>query len=193
MLKTLVQAMVIAALPTLVFFAAAAVMSKASNLEHVDQVVGVTAAPADRQPLHFRLGYSTDEVSRYWAAIVADDIALEAERRFLHLDLVFPVAYGAGLGTALLMAWSLLRRSFSRVWLVAPVAITLLADWTENLVQLAQLRRYVAAGASGLQDGWIRLASGATIVKLVSFAGASLLMVSLLIMAVCSHRPAQEP
>jgi len=162
MLKRLVQVMVIAALPAVVFFAAVAVMTQASHLQHVDQVVAETAAPADRRPLHFRLGYGTDEVSRYWAPIVADDVALEAERRFLHLDLIFPLVYGIGLVTALLMAWRLLGRPFSRVWLIAPMVIILLADWTENLVQLAQLRRYVDIGAGGLQDGWIRLASGAS-------------------------------
>jgi len=189
-LKTLVRVVVIAALPVLVFFAAAAVMSKASDLQHVDQVVRQAVAPEDRRPLHFRLGYSTEEVSRYWAAIVADDMALEAERRFLHLDLIFPLVYGTGLVIALLMAWNLLRPPFRRVWLVAPVAITLLADWTENLVQIAQLGRFVEGGASALQDGWICLASGATTVKLSGFTGASLCLVILLVLAMRSVRPA---
>lgn len=190
MSKSLVQAIAIAALPALVFFAAAAVMSKASHLEYVDQIVGTTAAPADRQPLHFRLGYNTDEVNRYWAAIVPDDAALQAERRFLRLDLIFPLVYGAGLVAALLVAWRLLGRPFKGGCLVAPVAITLVADWTENLAQLAQLRRYVAGGESALQDGWIRVASTATIVKLLCFGGACLLLAILLVMMVRGARPA---
>jgi hypothetical protein len=186
---TLIRVIAIGALPMVVFCAGAGVMAQASNLEHVDRVVAARAAAADRRPPHFRLGYGTDEIGRYWAAIVTDAAALRAERRFLHLDLVFPLVYGAGLMAGLVMAWSLLGRPFSRAWLAAPVTITVLADWTENLVQIAQLQRYVDGGVGALQDGWIHVASSATIVKLLSFAGVSLLLAALLILAVCADRP----
>ena len=184
----LIRVIAIGALPLVVFFAAAGVMTKASHLRHVDQVVAARAAAADRRPLHFRLGYSTDEVSRYWAALASDDTALRAEQRFLHLDLMFPLVYGTGLMAGLGMAWRLLGRPFNSMWLAAPVVITVLADWIENLVQIAQLVRYVEGGPSALQDDWIRLASGATIAKLSGFAAASLCLVVLLVMTIRAVR-----
>jgi len=51
---------------------------------------------------------------------------------------------------------------------MGPVAVTVLADWTENLLQLGQLRRYTEDGEAGLQPGWIRIASAATNLKMLS-------------------------
>jgi hypothetical protein len=55
----------------------------------------------------------------------------------------------------------------------------MLADWTENLVQLAQLRRYARDGADALQGGWIGIASAATTMKLVGSGIASLALLAL--------------
>ncbi|HXO29397.1 MAG TPA: hypothetical protein VOA80_18755 [Thermoanaerobaculia bacterium] len=63
------------------------------------------------------------------------------------------------------------------------MAITVLADWTENLVQLAQLSRYSAGGAPALQAAWIRVASAATSLKLTFFSASSLLLLTFVAMA----------
>lgn len=98
----------------------------------------------------------------------------------------FPFFYGAALATSLLILWALLGRSFNPGWVLAPVVITLLADWTENLVLLVQLRRYAESGARGLNAGWIQVASVATILKLVFFVASSLLIVAIIIAALSS-------
>jgi hypothetical protein len=70
---------------------------------------------------------------------------------------------------------------------MAPVAITVLADWTENLVQLAQLGRYCSA--QPLQAGWIRVASAATSLKLSFFTASSLFLLTLVVIVlICSAR-----
>jgi len=94
---------------------------------------------------------------------------------------VFPFLYGAALAGALLLAWVALGRPFHPLWFISPVVITALADWTENIVQLSQLQRYVEKGKSGLEAPWVQTASIATVLKLVFFSGASLLLVCLVV------------
>jgi hypothetical protein len=162
-----VKAILLLALPTVVFVSGVYIMSKLSGREYVTY--------PDAKPLNQRIaGYDLDEVSRYWGAL--DDNARTIEQRFLEMDLVFPFFYGAALASALLFAWAALGRPFHPVWLLSPIAITVLADWTENLVQLDQLRLYGESGKAGLQSAWIQIASAATIMKLVFFYGASLLL-----------------
>ena len=50
-----------------------------------------------------------------------------------------------------------------------PVVIAMLADWTENLVQLEQLARYSGKCAQGLDARSIQIASFATRTKLTFF------------------------
>jgi hypothetical protein len=166
-------------LPLAVFLGGIWVLLKLSNRDYVTQQLRQSAAPEDQKPLQQRLGYDTDAVNRHWGAL--DNTALGLERRFLKLDLVFPFLYGAALSTSSLRAWATLGRPFRRVWLMAPVAVTVLADWTENLVQLGQLRHYTEGGEAGLQPGWIRIASAATILKMLFFVGAWLFLVGLVI------------
>jgi hypothetical protein len=86
------------------------------------------------------------------------------ERRFQELDLLFPFVYGGLLAAALLLAWARLGRSFSPAWVLLSLALLMFSDWTENLVQLAQLTRY--EHGQPLAPHWIRVASTATILKL---------------------------
>jgi len=58
-----------------------------------------------------------------------------------------------------------------------PVAVTVLADWTENLVQLRELDHFVRGELQ--QDSWIQVASIATITKLIFVSASSLLLLSL--------------
>ena len=126
------------------------------------------------KPLNQRWqGYDTDAVHDYWNALGVE--GRRAEQRFLELDLVFPFFYGAALVAGLMLAWATLDRPFQPAWLMAPVAIAVAADWTENLIQLDQLRGYVESGKDGLHSGWIQASSHATTLKLL-MAGGSLLL-----------------
>jgi hypothetical protein len=139
---------------------------------------------ADEKPLNQRWrGYDVDAVASYWAKL--HDAGRRAEQRFLELDLVFPTWYGGALAVSLATASSPLGVPIPVGLLLAPVAVTVLADWTENLVQLDQLRRYIEspdtkAADDALQPDRIRVASVATIVKLVCFTIASLEMLVIL-------------
>ena len=175
-------------LPLAVFLGGIRIISKKSDRNYVTQRLRQSAAPEDQKPLQQRLGYDAGAVNRHWGAL--DNTALRLERRFLELDLVFPFFYGAALSASSLMAWATLGRPFRPAWLMAPVAVTVLADWTENLVQLGQLRRYTEDGEAGLQPGWIQIASAATILKMLSFLGASLFLMGLVVsMVVRALRP----
>ncbi|HEY3570204.1 MAG TPA: hypothetical protein VGP73_19885 [Thermoanaerobaculia bacterium] len=171
--KTILAALEMLAIPLLLFYGGAWVLTKASGR---DLVVKQLSA-AGQKPLSQRRSYDAAAFQNYWA--VLDDSARRAEQRFLELDLLFPFVYCGGLAAGLLMAWAALGRTFNPAWLLAPVGLTLLADWTENLLQLDQLKRFLAGGAQTLQEGWIRIASAATTLKLLSFGATSVLLIGL--------------
>ena len=160
-----VRAVVAVALPIVVFFGAGWIMVKISGQEPATQRIEALRAREDRTPLNRRLHYDADAVSRYWKPLKDDLTARAAEQRLLELDLVFPFPYGGALAAGLLLVWAGLGRRFAPAWVMAPVAVGMVADWTENLVQLSQLRRYTAGEA--LDGGWIALAGAATLVKIV--------------------------
>lgn len=180
MTRVVVQAFIILALPIIVFVCGAWLMSEISGREYVSQRLRVAATLADRKPLNRRLRYDIVAVKRHWDAL--DAIALRAEQGFLELDLIFPFLYGAALGFSLFMTWASLGRPFNLVWLLAPVIIMLLADWVETLVQLDQIKKYVTGGPTSLQEGWIQVASIATIFKSLFLGGASMLLLYLVVM-----------
>src|SRR5262249_22963774 len=95
----------------------------------------------------------TRAVDSYWKSLNIEGRG--GERRFLELDLVFPFLYGGVFAAALLAAWIQLGRPCDPVWVVLPVIVTVVADWTENLVQLGQLGRYQPDAAT-LDPGWIQ-------------------------------------
>ena len=174
----LLRAIVLLALPTLVLPGGVYVMAKLSGQAEVTQRLLDHAQPEDRKGLGLRLfGYDLEAVSRRWAALDPDTRKLE--RRALELDLVFPFLYGGALAAALLLAWAALDRPFRPVWLILPVAITVIADWIENLIQLGQLRLFDASAHAALRSGWIQIASVATTTKLFFYSGSSLLLIGL--------------
>jgi hypothetical protein len=180
----ILRAIFMVALPAAVFFGGVAIMKKVTHHQEAEKRACSAPNPSDRKPLDQRFGYDAGAVGRYWGAI---DGALPAEQHFLEVDLVFPFLYGGALAASLLLAWSTLGRPFSPAWIMAPVAITVLADWTENLVQLAQLGRYCSA--QPLQAGWIRVASAATSLKLSFFTASSLFLLTLVVIVlICSAR-----
>jgi hypothetical protein len=167
-------------LPAVAYFGAGLVMIVASGHTYVTKQLKERAAPAHRTQLNMRLqGYGRTDVAQLWGLL--DRRALDRERRFLQLDLLFPLFYGGAFLAALLRVWRDLGKAFSRVWLIAPVAITVLADWTENLIHLAQLRSYLEKGREGLQAGWIQIASVATTAKILFFVGTLVLLIGLAI------------
>jgi hypothetical protein len=167
-------------LPTLVYVGAGLVMIKLSGHDYVKERLNQKAASEDRRGLNMRLrGYDTDAVARQWSAL--DERALQSERRFLQLDLAFPLFYGGALAIALRQAWMASGRSFPGMVPIAVIALTMIADWTENLIQLSQLRLFEEHGAGGLQDVPIQIASAATTVKILFFTSAVLLIIILAI------------
>lgn len=178
MSNLIVKVIVILALPTVAFLGGAWLMFKISDRESVTRSLAARAEPADRKPLYRRLTYDVDAVKRHWVAL--DDGAKYSERRFLQLDLVFPLLYGAALAFSLIMAWDALGRRFNPAWVLAPVLITVLADWAENILQLRQFGYFLTGGGTSLQAGWIRAASVATLLKLLS-SGATYLALALLV------------
>lgn len=176
--NSVVKSIVLLALPFVVFWGGAELMAKLSGKAEVTQRLSDHAEPKDRNGLGLRLfGYDSDAVSRQWVAL--DTATLKRERRSLELDLVFPFFYGGAVAIALLLAWATLNRPFHPVWLLLPVAITLVADWIENLVLLGQLTLFESSGKDGLRSGWVQIASAATTTKLVFFIGSSLLLIGL--------------
>ena len=123
-------------------------------------------------PLNMRwLGYGPESARTYWSALQEE--GRRAERTFLRLDVLFPFFYGGSLATSLWWAWLTLEGPFPWVWIAAPLALAMIADWVENLIQLNQLRRYRDGpeGDGNLHDAWIRAACCATIIKLWLIAG----------------------
>jgi hypothetical protein len=167
------------ALPLVVFFGGGAAMQRASHRLDLSQHAG---SAQDPRPLFSRLGgYDRAAVEDYWGGLekVGGRKTLDAERRFLELDLIFPFLYGGALAASLLLGWAALGRPFNPGWIIAPVTIGVLADWTENLIQLQQLGRFMAAGGAALADGCIRIASVGTTLKIGVLLGTSLCAVVL--------------
>jgi hypothetical protein len=132
----------------------------------------------DRKPLNQRTwGYDPDVVKRLWGALARDPDLLSCEERCLRLDLISPLLYGSAFAISLLLAWGYRDRSFGSGWLLLPVVILILADWTENFAQLKQLRLYRQGGPEALQSGGIQVASRATTVKILFFIGCWVLIV----------------
>ena len=171
----LIRLVVAITLPIALFLGGAMLMFDLSDRDLVVDQLNA-AEVKDRAPLYQR-GYSTDEVARHWGALKPD--GLKAERRFLVMDLVFPLVFGAAFLMCLWMLSSLLRWQLQPLWFAAPIMIMVIADWVENLVQLVQLSRYAVGGAVALQSGWIEVASMATVIKQAFSAGSLLLAVVL--------------
>lgn len=160
MLATLLKALFLITMPVVLFAAAGYSMM---HLTGRDQF---RSRKPEAVPLNFRAsGYDAPAANAYWNWLGPD--GRKAEQRFLEADLAFPFLYGGAMLASLLLAWAWLGRPFSPLWLLAPVAITIVADWIENLVHWHQLRLHAAG--EPLQAGWIQAASVATTAKLGFF------------------------
>lgn len=162
----LLKAIVVLALPLIAFHGGAWLLNRLSGRKQVPD-----------RPINKRFRYGKREVVEYWRAFQD----LGTEKRFLELDLAFPLLYIGALAVSMVMAWTARENQpFHFAWIVIPLAVTLLADWTENLVHLDQLKRFRAGGPAALDTGWIRIASTATALKLSFFIGSWLILLLLI-------------
>jgi hypothetical protein len=159
-MASITKAILALVLPALIFVGGAALMGRASGRDDALKA----SNPPNPKPLNTRVnGYTSDDVKTFWKALGPGGRIVE--EKFLRWDLFFPIAYGGALAAATLWLLAMLgERRLGRALL--PVAVTVLADWVENITQLQQLGRY-GSGVE-LQAGAIRLASTATIVKLLA-------------------------
>jgi hypothetical protein len=114
-------------------------------------------------------GYTEQDAASYWRGFEPDG-ALEAEQRFLEADLVFPFFYGAALLASLLRLRAATGGPLSPVLFVGLVGATVLADWTENLVQLREIAPFLTSPSAEANAHWIAVSSAATRVKLAGCA-----------------------
>lgn len=159
----IVRAIVILALPLIVFLGGASLMQRLSGHKQVtDQLQKLPEE--DRTGLGLRkTGYTLAAVKTFWGALNKEGLA--SESRNLELDLLFPFLYGSAFAGSLLCAWAASNRPFHPAWILTPLFIEIVADWIENFVQLGQLKLLKAGSLSDLQPGWIQIASVATVVK----------------------------
>lgn len=171
MSEAVLRSLAIFFFPVVVFVAGAGLMG----------VMAPGRKVAGQKPLNRRWGgYTKSEVDGFWRAL--GDQGRRAERRFLKLDLVFPAVYGAAL-CASLVATARMVGGRVLVWPIVLVAVSMAADWVENLVQIDQLRAYREHGEAGLSSSRIRIASAATVVKLVGVFASYLVLALLLVLA----------
>ncbi|MBA2484799.1 MAG: hypothetical protein H0V35_01635 [Nitrospira sp.] len=165
--------------PAAILLGGSRILSQASGrAAAVNQLTpGEQKAP---RPLNLRwFGYGTEAVNEYWSWLKC--AGLQAEKRRLLLDLIFPLMYGGALAASLWWVWVTLGQPFHPAWIIAPLAIILTADWTENLIQLAQLRHYVSSSEGRIQGLWIQISSCATIIKLWLTSGLYVSLVGLVV------------
>lgn len=181
----MLKLLLLLALPTAVIVYGGRMMSSIVGRNEVTRQLSQNAAKSDQMPPFRRaFGYNAAQLKCHWDAL--DNSALEIEQRFLKLDLAFPFLYGAALTGALVVAWAALGHQTKPVWPILTVLIAIVADWVENIVGLSQLSQYMHDRESGLQAGWVAVASIATSVKWV-FLVLSLLRLVFLVASIYVH------
>jgi hypothetical protein len=156
--------------PVVVLIAGIAVMNARPEHKAIARIVPPVKA--------LNLGpYDAVGAKEHWAALAAEpgvgsQTALDSERIMLRIDLLFPLFYGGAFAASL---WSSARGLgyANPVTLLVPVLLMMVADWTENGIQLAQLSRFDASGE--VSEPWITAASVATCMKLALVGGLLLL------------------
>ena len=169
----IVRAIVLLALPLVVFLGVGYLMQRLSDPSKLGKQV-----KKDYTGLGLRCtGYNLEQAKTYWSELKKAG-ALDAEQRMLEMDLVFPFIYGAAFAGALLCAWAALGRTFHPVLILTPLFVEVVADWIENLIQLKQIKLF-AANAASVQEGWIQIASLATILKYWLFIVSYILVIGM--------------
>ena len=129
-----------------------------------------------------RLGSGLEAAKRFWSWL--NGAGRQTAEKFLTMDLLFSFVYGGALAGSLWWVWVKVGHPFHPAWIVAPLAMILTADWTEHLIQLAQLHHYVPSNEGRIHNFWIQMSSCATMIKIwltlglyVSLAGFVLRMI----------------
>ena len=137
-------------------------------------------------PLPLRwLGNGMDAAKLLWSCL--KDAGRRAGEKCCTLDVMFSFVYGGALAASLWWVWMTLGRPFHPIWIVAPLAMILTADWTEHLIQLAQLRHYLSSNEGRIQNLWIEIYGCATIIKLWLTSGLYMSLVGLAIRLVVTR------
>ena len=182
MRPVLLRSLIAFLLPMVVFLAGAGVMIGASGHLQVSRQLNLLPGQMDREPLNQRLsGYDLETVRRQWSIFTPEASGelrakelRRSEKLILQFDLVFPLIYGASFLFSYGLIWTRVGRTRAARWMILPVAVTVVADWTENVTHLHQLQRHAAGGAEALQREWMQVASLATTLKLTCFAVSGL-------------------
>lgn len=137
------------------------------------------------EPLNlYWFGSERKAAKKYWSWLNA--LGRQAGEKCPALDLLFSLVYGGALAANLWWVWATVGHPFHPAWIVAPLAMILTADWTENLIQLAQLRPYVPSNEGRIQNLWIQMSSCATMIKLWLTLGLYVSLVGLVIKLIVS-------
>src|SRR5919198_4249113 len=167
-------------LPVLVYVVYVGIMWVVSDQNYATKQWREKASRKDRTPLFARTrGYDADAVAHHWAALEHDPRGLRSQRLFLQMDLFFPLFYGTALAVSIWRVWEAMGKTFFGGLPFAFLVLAMIADWTENLTQLSQLRRFAEAGKAGLQPQRIQIASIATTTKNVFLIITAVLLIFL--------------
>lgn len=161
------MAMLAVVLPWVICALALFAMRQISGYGRVVSQLAAQADVDDRRPLYARRRYDSEAVARHWGAL--DSEALQAERRFLQLDLYFPFVYGAALMVSFICCFAAFASGFLVVVFFGATLVAMFCDFQENILQLGQLQRFVDGGPQRLQPSKVAKASLATGFKLLSF------------------------
>lgn len=176
MRPALVLAVSLLLVPVCVITSAAALMKSCSDYAEVQKQLAAASNGRDGQALYARVGgYAAADVAAHWGLL--NHAGRVIERRFLRADMVYPLCYGGLLATAILVGRRRAGRPIASPAAGAPVVTAVLADWTENLVQLRQLDLFEHGGATALDPSWIAVASAATSLKWASLVTCAVLLV----------------
>lgn len=164
----MLRAILIFALPAIVTIAGAVLVGKVTGHDKVQAALG--------KGVEYGF-YTAAEKNSEWGRLSQDLIG--KERWFLELDLLFPFVFGGAIAMGLLVAWHSLGKPFPVFCLLAPIVVCMAADWSENLLQLSQLDKFLRTGggpAPTISEMAIRIAGIATAVKWLSLGVSSVLL-----------------
>ena len=167
----IVKALLLVLLPFVVFNGGVWMMNVMSGREYLIQRLEGEKAGLSKEGkkdyafLNFRFcGYDAKAAKKHWELFAKDDKAVDAEKRFLEIrPRFFRFFTERRLLSAYWIAWAATGRTFNPAWILLPVALAVIGDWTENLIQLNQFQP--TDGEVNLDAGWIRIANIATMVK----------------------------
>jgi hypothetical protein len=112
--------------------------------------------------------YNTEMVQGFFQA--RDQAQLFCYSQFLQLwDVIFAI-----LSTAMFGSWIIYLFKNKRLLLVAPTVLGMIADWSENFLELLMLKTYSNSGA--ISETFVSLGSGLNIFKL-TMAGLTYLII----------------